>query len=108
MAKRIIRTVVLRDPLRGRHVMFLPGSILPDHLESKVTNRAAFEVVEGSEEVTGETPSSSPDEDEETPLTEYTVPQLRTIADDEMVDLTGISRKEDIIEAIEGKRASYS
>lgn len=113
--KTLMRSVTVWNDETGRNETLMPGDPLPDWAKDKVTNPKVF-VPQGytvqewedylaTEEDLGETEEEPPDPDD---LDAHTVPQLRELAEAEKVDLTGISRKAEIIKAIEDKRASNS
>lgn len=105
------RAIILRD--KGGYITLLPGQTVPKHLEEKITNSSVTrdnrkskseEVEAGDEEefiVEGDGETGASEDD----LNNLTVPQLTELAKAEDVDLKGISKKDDIIDAIEAHRA---
>lgn len=100
MTKILSKSIKIWDFEAGERVTLEAGTELPEWAEDRVTNPKLF-----VSDVEGVSNSSSDDESFEGSLENMTVNQLRDLADEEGVDLSGVSRKADIIEAIESHRA---
>lgn len=96
----ISRSTTVYDYAHGRNVTLMAGTECPEWAEEQITNPKVLSSGSSAKQ------DDEPQDDEEGDLSEMTVPKLMGIARDEDVDLTGINRKSDIIQAIEESRAA--
>jgi hypothetical protein len=101
MGKILAKQVAVWDDAVGKRVKFYPGDELPEKFEDKVTNPQLFQ-----EFYRGTGSDLDPTPEEEHWTKGMTIPKLKIIAEDEGVDLEGINKKKEIIEAIEAHRAA--
>jgi len=95
MGRKLARTVIMMDEKTGEYGTFLPGEELPPHLEKLVTNPAAWE--------------PEADEFESFNSQGYramNLGDLVELAHDRQVDLTGASKKAEVIARLEAADAA--
>lgn len=107
------RVLIMRDPKRAnKRRIFHPGDVIPEHMEHLVTNGSVTgndedeEFDELEEELGKSEGSSESSETEEDTRSlheriddEYTVPQLTERLKEEGVDITGLSKKAELVNA---------
>lgn len=111
----------INDPETGERLSFVPGNRVPKRIQDLVTNPKIFEAPE-VEEVEDEDDEEfeefedegdAPDEDDEDAdegggdqalsadeLRELTVAQLKEVASERHIDISGITKKVDLVSAI--------